>query len=75
VNVQLDVLKKGSKGKQVKALQRMLYAMGYNLGDKKPIDGEFGSKTDSAVRSYQDKNGLKVDGIVGQNTWTKLLGA
>lgn len=74
VNVQLDVLQKGSKGDQVKALQRMLYAMGYNLGDK-PIDGEFGTKTDSAVRSYQEKNGLTVDGIVGQNTWSKLLGA
>ena len=74
VNVQLDVLKKGSEGEQVKALQRMLYAMGYNLGDKNPIDGDFGTKTDSAVRSYQDKNGLTVDGIVGQNTWSKLLG-
>lgn len=75
VNVQLKVLKNGSKGDQVKAVQRMLYAMGYNLGDKKPIDGDFGEKTENAVSSYQKKNGLKVDGKVGQNTWSKLLGA
>lgn len=74
VNVKLDVLQKGSKGEQVKALQRMLYAMGYELGNN-PIDGDFGTKTDDAVRSYQKKNGLTVDGIVGQNTWSKLLGA
>lgn len=74
VNVQLDVLQKGSEGAQVRALQRMLYAMGYNLG-KNPIDGDFGSKTEDAVCSYQKTNGLVEDGIVGQNTWTKLLGA
>lgn len=74
VNVQLDVLKEGSKGEQVKALQRMLYAMGYNLGSA-GVDGDFGAKTDAAVRSYQKKKSLEVDGIVGQNTWSKLLGA
>ena len=72
VNIELSVLKKGAKGEQVKALQRMLYAMGYDLGASK-VDGEFGSKTDAAVRDYQKKNGLSVDGVVGQKTWDKLL--
>lgn len=72
VNIELTVLKKGAKGEQVKALQRMLYAMGYDLGASK-VDGDFGSKTDAAVRAYQKKNGLSVDGAVGKNTWTKLL--
>ena len=72
-NVALKVLKKGSEGDQVKALQRMLYAMGYNIGSN-PIDGDFGSKTDAAVRDYQKKNGLTVDGIVGVKTWRKILG-
>ena len=72
VNLELNVLKKGSKGEQVKALQRMLYAMGYALGYT-PIDGEFGSKTDDAVRAYQKKRHLTDDGIVGEKTWTKLL--
>lgn len=72
-NVALKVLRKGSEGEQVKALQRMLYAMGYNIGSN-PIDGDFGSKTDAAVRAYQKKYGLAVDGIVGVKTWCKILG-
>ena len=74
VNVTLNVLQKGSKGEQVKALQRLLYAMGYSLGSKNPFDGNFGSKTDGAVRAYQKDNGLTVDGIVGAKTWNSLLG-
>ena len=73
VNIVLNELKKGSKGDQVKALQRMLHAMGYSIGSINPIDGDFGSKTDAAVRAYQKKYGLVVDGIVGNQTWTKLL--
>ena len=73
VSIKLNELKKGSEGEQVKALQRMLYAMGYTLGSN-PIDGDFGSKTDAAVRAYQKKYGLAVDGIVGVKTWCKILG-
>lgn len=73
VTIELSVLKKGAKGEQVKALQRLLYAMGYPLGIY-GADGDFGSMTDAAVRSYQKNKGLTVDGIVGQNTWGKLLG-
>ena len=75
VNITLNVLQKGSKGDQVKALQRMLYAMGYALGTKNPVDGDFGVKTDAAVRAYQKDNALAVDGIVGAETWRSLLGA
>ena len=74
VSIVLNELKKGSKGEQVKALQRMLHAMGYNIGTVNPIDGDFGSKTDAAVRAYQKKYGLVVDGVVGKQTWSKLLG-
>lgn len=70
VTVTLSVLKKGAKGEQVKAVQRMLYSMGYSIGS---VDGDFGSKTDAAVRAYQKKKGLTVDGVVGQKTWNKLL--
>lgn len=73
VNIELNVLKKGAKGEQVKALQRMLHAMGYELGTKNPIDGDFGTKTDTAVRTYQKLHSLTIDGIVGQKTWNKLL--
>ena len=70
VSIELNVLRKGSKGEQVKALQRNLQSMGYDLG---PVDGDFGSKTDAAVRAYQKNKSLVVDGIVGQQTWNKLL--
>lgn len=37
-------------------------------------DGLFGKATEAAVKAYQKKHGLKVDGIVGVNTWKKILG-
>lgn len=73
VTIKLSVLRKGAKGEQVKALQRMLYAMSYNLGIA-GVDGDFGGKTDSAVRTYQRDKQLEVDGVVGPATWKKLLG-
>lgn len=73
VNIELNVLKKGSKGNQVKAVQRMLYSMGYDLGASK-VDGDFGGKTDIAIRAYQKRYGLEADGVVGPATWKKLLG-
>lgn len=74
VQVNLQVLSKGGEGDQVKALQRLLSATGYDLGSLNPHDGSFGSKTEAAVRAFQKANSLTVDGIVGQQTWNKLLG-
>ena len=72
-NVNVSILKKGSKGKQVKALQALLIGYGYDLG-KYGADGDFGGATDSAVRKFQSRNGLTTDGCVGPKTWAKLLG-
>jgi N-acetyl-anhydromuramyl-L-alanine amidase AmpD len=72
VNIIMPLLSKGSAGNEVKTLQRLLYAMGYNLGTN-PIDGDFGKNTDTAVKLYQKNNGLAVDGVVGKGTWNKLL--
>lgn len=58
----------GSSGEDVKTLQEYLKNNGYNLS----VDGQFGSKTQAAVKDYQKKNGLSVDGIVGTNTWGSL---
>ena len=74
VTVKLEVLQKGSEGEQVETLQRILDAMGYDLGSRCPIDGSFGTKTDEAVRAFQKSHGLTVDGIVGAKTWPVLLG-
>lgn len=64
------VLKKGAQGNITKLLQEKLVKLGYSTNG---IDGIFGSGTYSAVREFQKTRGLAVDGIVGQNTWRKLL--
>lgn len=61
-------LKKGSSGSEVSELQKLLNQNGFNLD----VDGKFGAKTQAAVREYQQKNNLAVDGIVGTNTWGAL---
>ena len=61
----------GSKGSDVTELQKLLNKNGYSLSE----DGIFGAKTQDAVRDYQQKNNLSVDGIVGTNTWGALSGA
>lgn len=53
---------------QVSLLQIRLRSAGYNL----KVDGLFGAKTESCVRSVQNKTGLTCDGIVGPDTWNAL---
>lgn len=60
----------GSQGGDVKEMQTLLNKIGYNLKE----DGIFGAKTQAAVEDYQQKNGLAVDGIVGNNTRASLTG-
>lgn len=60
----------GSKGSDVKTLQELLNQNGYSLD----LDGNFGPKTQAAVKDYQTKNKLAVDGIVGNETWGSLSG-
>lgn len=71
--VNLNVLRKGNEGSDVKALQILLIGNGYSCGSY-GADGDFGSGTYSAVTKFQKANGLEADGIVGANTWKKLLG-
>ena len=63
-------LKKGAQGNITKLLQEKLVKLGYSTNG---VDGIFGSGTYSAVREFQKTRGLSADGIVGQNTWRKLL--
>lgn len=75
VNIELTVLQLGSKGSEVKTIQRLLKALGYKGKDGKAlsIDGDFGGNTDYALRTYQKAKGLSVDGICGKNSWNALL--
>lgn len=65
------LLKKGCIGEDVRALQKKLISLGFSVG-KTGADADFGSKTKSAVIEFQKKNGLKKDGVVGENTCKKL---
>ncbi len=60
-----DSYKKGSVGSVVSQIQTKLKNWGYYSGD---IDGVYGSATERAVRSFQSKNGLTVDGKAGSET-------
>lgn len=71
--VNLRVLKKGHKGEDVRALQRLLIAAGYSCGSS-GADADFGGGTYNAVVAYQRAKGLGADGICGAKTWSKLLG-
>jgi Putative peptidoglycan binding domain/D-alanyl-D-alanine carboxypeptidase len=61
-------VRKGDTGEAVKQLQLHLNRHGAQL----VVDGDFGAKTDAAVRAFQQANGLEVDGIVGDKTWAAL---
>ena len=63
-SVSLPVLEKGIECEAVKLVQQKVGAT---------VDGQFGPKTDAAVRAYQKKNNLDVDGIVGRQTWTQII--
>ena len=71
------ILRKGSGGSDVEKLQQILIKMGYDLGEFGPnkdgVDGKFGNTMDRAVRDFQGKNDLKVDGKVGKNTLSKMI--
>lgn len=67
------VLKKGSRGAEVKELQALLKAAGYYQAYN--LDGIFGSGTESSVLELQEETArLVVDGIVGAQTWGALSG-
>lgn len=59
----------GKTSGRVRAVQYLLRARGYSV----TVDGEFGSGTQSAVKSFQSGQGLAADGVVGTLTWEKLV--
>lgn len=64
------VLRRGDSGEDVEALQTGLRNAGYNI----KVDGDFGPATERVVRAFQKANGLVVDGIAGEKTYSKLKG-
>jgi peptidoglycan hydrolase-like protein with peptidoglycan-binding domain len=66
---QANALMMGMKGSDVQNVQQRLKELNY----LKTVDGYFGSGTENAVRAFQDRNGLSVDGKVGKNTMSVLM--
>lgn len=67
---QPSTLRHGMSGDEVKVIQQALITLGYLSGT---ADGVFGNKTENAVRKFQKKNKLDVDGLVGTRTKALLL--
>jgi peptidoglycan hydrolase-like protein with peptidoglycan-binding domain len=61
----MPTLKEGSRGAAVQFIQEVLHAV--------PVDGSFGPVTKNCVMKYQKTKNIRVDGIVGIQTWTAIL--
>lgn len=66
-----STMRSGERSADVRALQEDLAALGYYGGN---VTGHYGNLTREAVRQFQRKNGLTVDGVAGPRTQEKLEG-
>jgi N-acetylmuramoyl-L-alanine amidase len=65
-------LHRNDRGKEVSDVQVRLRAQGFELGTE-GIDGFFGPHTELALKAFQQRRGLLIDGVVGPNTWRELV--
>ncbi|HEY7282882.1 MAG TPA: N-acetylmuramoyl-L-alanine amidase [Actinomycetota bacterium] len=70
----MRTIRSGDRGDDVRDVQQRLVALGVHL-DPAEIEGGFGHETESAVRAFQQRRGLLVDGRVGSETWNELVEA
>jgi N-acetylmuramoyl-L-alanine amidase len=64
----------GDEGREVGDIQQRLIGLGHTI-DEHELEGRFGASTDRAVRAFQDRRSLRVDGLVGPDTWGQLVEA
>ena len=69
--MRLTEIDRGCRGQQVQTLQHLLNTAG-KARPALDLDGVFGLRTEQAVREYQSRQSLTVDGVVGRDTWTSL---
>lgn len=62
-------VRKGAQGNLTRIIQCCLLIFGCVVS----LDGIFGEKTESFVKEFQSAKGISIDGVVGINTWTKML--
>ena len=70
----VDILRKGDEGEAIKLMQTYLDKLGYDLGSAGK-DGDFGSKTESALMAFQQDNNLEVDGEFGSKSHAAMMAA
>jgi N-acetylmuramoyl-L-alanine amidase len=70
----MRIIRSGSRGEDVRDIQHRLLALGASIGAEE-LEGRFGETTEAAVKAFQQRRGLLVDGRVGTETWTDLLEA
>lgn len=67
----MTLLRRGDEGEAVRDLQQRLARLGATLRADDP--GGFGAATEEAVRDFQERRGLRVDGVCGPQTWNALV--
>jgi hypothetical protein len=67
----MPAYQRGARGEEVALVQSALKHFGVYPG---PVDGSFGGGTEAAIRQFQHAEGLTEDGVVGPDTWTRLIG-
>lgn len=71
--VQLPLLRQGDVSEAVRSMQLLLIGRGYSCGSC-GADGEIGQDTYNAIIAFQRASGLQQDGIIGAQTWARLIG-
>ncbi len=69
----MNVLRRGTRGEAVRDVQARLASLGYSVDPNE--HGEFGPSTEGAVRAFQQRRHLLVDGTIGEHTWDELVEA
>ena len=64
----------GDAGPEIHDIQQRLIALGFTV-DASELEGRFGPSTDAVVRQFQVQRSLRVDGLVGPDTWHQLVEA
>ena len=64
-------LRQGDRGEAVRDLHQRLVGAGHDTSADEP--GGFGAATERSVRAFQEERGLRVDGVVGRQTWSALV--
>ena len=70
--VELPEIYSGCVGEAVRAAQLLLIGRGYSCGPD-GADGDFGQNTKNAALRYQQLHDLEDDGVIGKDTWTRLI--